>query len=82
MRIIPIIWFGIQTILGSPNVQGLVKFTIISCKGSPSKNPDLKTSLVAAFSKQLPAQKLPLAVYRCQGSLNDSLYKVDMILPS
>ena len=82
MRIIPIIWFGIQTILGSPNVQGLEKFTIISCKGSPSKNPDLKTPLVAAFSKQLPAKNPPLAVFRCQGSLDDSHYKVDVILPS
>ena len=31
MRIIPFIWFGIQTIIGSPDVQGLERFTIISC---------------------------------------------------
>ena len=41
---------------------------------SPSKNPDIKTPLVAKNEWQLPAKNSPLAAFWCQGFSQDSHY--------
>ena len=48
--------------------------------GSPSKNPDIKTPLVAKNEKkQLPAKYSPLAAFWFQSSSKDSHYFFDIL---
>ena len=47
----------------SPSVQLRFYFPRQESNGSPSVNPEIKTPLVANFSKQLPAETSPLAAF-------------------
>ena len=60
----------------SPSVQLGFYFPRQESNGSPSENPEIKTPLVANFSKQLPVETSPLAAFWCQGSSKDFHLKI------
>ena len=48
--------------------------TGLGYNGCPSKNPDIKTSLVVSFSLRVVIHCSPLAAFWCQGSSKDCHY--------
>ena len=66
-----IIWFASNTTY-LPHINHI--YTTYFHNGSPTKNPVIKTPLVAKNEWPLPALNTPLVAFWCQGSSKDSPY--------